>query len=59
MCAVMQIISENILDIVALNLNSNGIYMFDEATCNEFRKLKNLRILHLAENRVRFSLFVC
>lgn len=53
LAAAMQIISENIVDILALNLNSNGIYTFNENTCNEFKKLKNLRILHLGENHLK------
>lgn len=57
LAAAMQIISENIIDLAALNLNSNGIFKLNENTCKEFKKLKNLKILHLEHNRVSISTF--
>lgn len=53
LAAIMQIINENIPDIVALNLNSNKIQTLDGTTCSEFKKLKNLQILHLEDNNFK------
>ncbi|KAL0280869.1 UNVERIFIED_CONTAM: hypothetical protein PYX00_002033 [Menopon gallinae] len=52
--AVLQIISEHIPDLFALDLTGNKIQSIDDGSSIEFQKLKNLRILHLGENNIKY-----
>lgn len=52
MMAVIDIISENIPDLEALNLESNKIYTLEHSK-SMINKLPNLKILHLSNNKVR------
>ncbi|XP_004531112.1 nuclear RNA export factor 1 [Ceratitis capitata] len=51
MAAAVEIMEKNIPDLVALNLNNNNISSM-EAFKNAHTRLPNLRILHLADNRI-------
>lgn len=51
MIAAIQIISENIPDLEALNLSGNKIYTLESAK-SMITKLPNLRILYLSNNKV-------
>lgn len=53
MLAAIDIIAENIPDLEALNLNDNKLHGIEhlKALCV---KLKNLKILYLGDNRVRW-----
>ena len=57
MRAVWQIISEYTSDIVAINLSSNKLVTFDDSLSIEIKKLKNLRIVYLEDNKVCMNLF--
>uniref|UniRef100_U5EYT0 Putative mrna export factor tap/mex67 n=1 Tax=Corethrella appendiculata TaxID=1370023 RepID=U5EYT0_9DIPT len=52
MVAAIEVISENIPDLVALNLDNNKINILDHFKCL-VDKLPSLKILHLAENRIQ------
>jgi len=49
--AVLKIVTENIPDLMAIDLTGNALREFD-SVANELKKLKNLRIMHLGENSV-------
>ncbi|XP_011209419.2 nuclear RNA export factor 1 [Bactrocera dorsalis] len=51
MSAAIEIMEKNIPDLVALNLNNNNIASM-EAFKNAHTRLPNLRILHLADNKI-------
>ncbi|EEB13089.1 Nuclear RNA export factor, putative [Pediculus humanus corporis] len=60
MRAVWQIISEYTSDIVAINLSSNKLVTFDDSLSIEIKKLKNLRIVYLEDNKIKnISAFNC
>lgn len=52
MLLVFDIISENIPDLEALNLNENKIHLLEQFKCLP-TKIPNLKILYLAKNKVK------
>lgn len=58
MLAAIDIMEANIPDLEALNLNDNRIHLLDHFKCMA-KKLPNLKILYLANNRVSRLFLFC
>lgn len=58
MLAVLDIISDNIPELEALNLHDNRIQLLDHLRDMK-KKLPMLKILHLGKNKVRVTMIFC